>query len=1601
MQKIHWVRCRINLIIIITIMTTLISGWLVRAGGAAIGQGGAIWEDVPPPVAGARQADGLPGRRQLRLNRLALARLLEQAPQEAYRGADDRRVELPLPMPDGSTLQFRLEESPIMEPALAARYPEIRTYTGQSIDDPAVMMRCDLTPDGFHATVLQADRTISIHPVSDVVTGVAKDVPGDRYVSYQGSSAIDGMEMPVCDLRAAPPAAAGAGAIDGDHLRQWEVSSPGYQVGGTLRTFRLAMATTWEYANTFGGGTNAGTVASMVTWLNAVNAIYEREVAVRLQLIDAPSIIYSAERGFTSTSDPFTNGNSGTMLSQLGPVMATAGTSNFDVGHVLGTGGSGVAYLGVVCREATVTGGPVKGLGVTNIGGSLGNSGGVYILTHELGHQFGAYHTFNGTLGNCGGSNRTGNSAFEPGSGMTVMSYAGGCGTDNIVNATDRNLRFHVGSLRQILGHLEAGGRCFKATTISNGAPAVDAGPDYTIPRATPFELRATGSDPDAADAGNLTYVWEQTDVGLNFSNPPYTDSGDPDMTTRPIFRSYAPVAAPNRVFPGLNYILNYANTPPETISGLRTAESLPAVGRVLNFGVAVRDNRSGGGGMAEDGVRLTVAAGAGPFRVTAPNSALTWAGGSVQTVTWLVSNTNLDPINCTQVRISLSTDGGQTFPVILSPATANDGNETIVVPAAIATTQARIKVEAVGNIFFDISDAGFTITSSGTVSLPTITTFALSPAAPQASAPFGGTVTGTNLVTGATQVWFCVDGTATCTAAPASAINVTSPTSLTMSGITLGAGIWQLYLQTPAGASNRSTTFTVQPGAATAPTVSGFTWNPSPPVAGQSFNGTISGANFIAGQTRLFFCASGAASCKELESTSLSYVSSSALNVTTASLTAGGWQLYVQTPAGPSNRSAVFTVEDPATPVPVISSYSWIPTPPVANEPFSGSISGSNFAAGATQVWFCAPESLTCTAAPTNSILVTSPSRLTLTNVSLPGGSWQFYLQTAAGNSARSTIFTVEAPEVTAPTITGFTWDPAVPLAGRPFTGTITGTNFVAAATRVYFCQNGRPFCQQHSIRNVTVADRTRLTLTNIILSTGAWQFYIVSAGGASSRSASFRVETTVTGVPTISGYVFNPVAPAPGTSFNGTINGANFVAGGTRLFFCLNGTEICQEVPFGAISVPTTSILIFEQFSLPAGAWQLYLSTSAGASPRSTTFTIQSEESGPPQITSHVRNPATPLAGEPFTLTVNGERFVRGATEVYICQLGTAICTRLAAGQITVAGPTSLTATGVILPAGNWQVYVQTAAGFSPRSTSFTVQNPPTPAPTITSYTLNPVAPAASQPFAAVITGTGFVVGATEVEVCVSGNPTCRPLPAASVTVTGATTLNLVNVSLGSGAWQFLVRTAAGISGRSTPLVIAPGLDLPAVTGYLWNPVTPEPSRPFTGTITGRNFTPGAEIFFCLEASANCVQPPAPSVTVVDSGRIDLTGISLASGKWQFFVRTAAGDSDRATTFEVNVRAGSHPTLTGYVLKPTVPRANVAFTGTINGANFEAAGTRVFFCQSGTSNCYLQPAANVTVLSGGSLAIVNVKLSRGSWQIYLQTSIARTDRSRPFLVM
>ncbi|MEO6456399.1 MAG: reprolysin-like metallopeptidase [Ginsengibacter sp.] len=620
---------------------------------------------------------------------------LNSAPVESLPNLENG-LEISLPYPDNSFKKFRISETKIMEDALASQFPEIKTYVGQGIDDPTASVRIDCTTQGFHAYVSSSAGSLFIDP--------SQRANNNLYITYFSKDYINPAKQKLnCKF-------------DELSKRNADISSilaplSGTCIGSQLRTYRVAISCTGEYAKAVcppGSITVANTMSAIVTTINRVNGVYQTELDIKLVLVGANALIVYTD----STTDPYTgNNDASTLIDQSqSTITSVIGSSAFDIGHTFSTGAGGLASLAVVCNNGN------KAKGVTGLLSPVGDPYDIDYVAHEMGHQFGATHTFEGKMNNCSDVGaRAKTTAYEPGSGTTIMGYAGICGSDNIQLNSDPY--FHSISFDQIVAYTTTGnGNTCPVITSTGNTPPVVIMPvsGMKIPKGTPFTLTGSATD---INGDALTYSWEEWDLS-NSTNGSAWNSGA-NSTVAPLFKARIPKTSGSRTFPDIAVILaNYPPNPDTTMGGLK-GETLSQVARDIKFRLTVRDNRANGGGVATGGDGCSssapfkvVVTNDGPFTITAPNTVVNWLGGTTQTVTWNVANTNnVAGINAQNVDILMSTDGGHTYPATIVSNTLNNGTTSIIVPNITTTNTVRFMVKASGSIFFDISDVNFTIT--------------------------------------------------------------------------------------------------------------------------------------------------------------------------------------------------------------------------------------------------------------------------------------------------------------------------------------------------------------------------------------------------------------------------------------------------------------------------------------------------------------------------------------------------------------------------------------------------------------------------------------------------------------------------------------------------------------------------------------------------------------------------------------------------------------------------------------------------------------------------------------------------------------------------
>lgn len=616
---------------------------------------------------------------------------------------DKRGVIIALPNADGKLERFEMFEASNFDAELQAQYPNIRAYAGLGIDDKTAQVRLSFGVNSLQTMTFRADKaTEFMEPYNNDATIFAiysrKNV--NKRTPFTCSTVHE--QNLVEDL--------------GKSINNVALSSD-----PNLRTFRLALSCVGEYSNYFGASSSAQSALVLTAFNNTmtrVNGVNNRDFAIHMNIVAASTnVIY-----YNPATDPYSDAATGsagawnaelqnTLSSELtGPATSlAANNAAYDIGHLFGASGGGgnAGCIGCICVDDTSsTADKNKGSGFTSPGDNIpsGDTFDIDYVAHEMGHQLGGNHTFSH-------SNEDNAVNYEPGSGSTIMAYAGITSKDVQNNSDDY---FHAGSIAQVQANM-ATKTCDVETALSHGVPVVNGGGNFTIPKSTPFTL--TGSATDTG-GGSLTYCWEQYDDAAGAGNlcsiSNLNPTGDNDCvpidtkTAGPVFRSYQPTTSPSRTFPRLQSILNGSVS---TTGSEIAVEFLPSVARTLNFRLTARDNSVvGGGGLTNFANAVVTVANKDALAVTFPATAnvSVFPIASTQTVTWsgtTSATTGHQTIaGATNVDILFSNDGGLTFPYTLLAGTPNDGSQSVTLPAGVSGADCRFKVKASSNIFFNIS---------------------------------------------------------------------------------------------------------------------------------------------------------------------------------------------------------------------------------------------------------------------------------------------------------------------------------------------------------------------------------------------------------------------------------------------------------------------------------------------------------------------------------------------------------------------------------------------------------------------------------------------------------------------------------------------------------------------------------------------------------------------------------------------------------------------------------------------------------------------------------------------------------------------------------
>jgi hypothetical protein len=628
------------------------------------------------------------------LNRERIGTILRSAPREFTEQAEHESTEVTVPFPDGKFERFRVEASPVIEKPLESKGFETRTYKGVGIDDPSATIRFEEAFDGFHAMVRSSKGVFYIDPsTKDSQRGAQ-----GTYLSYFASARRRPARRLHCEVSSERAKRNQASLLQKKQGSRTTAESLAPEPAG-LRTYNLAVAVNSYYvAAVYDGSLTVSAfdqaAAAVTRTVNRINGIYESELGIRLNLVpDEAKLIYTDPR-----RDPYRGVNAdaqGSLAANQANLDKVIGKDHYDIGHLFTTQTAGLASVGSVCNA------DYKGQGVTGIDAPTGDDFDVDYVSHEIGHQFGANHTFNAISKSCKG-NRYAETAYEPGSGSTIMAYAGKgiCDPESLQDHSDAY--FHLASLLEIEGFINdsnpgGGASCGTSAPLSFGRPSISAEGSYIVPKGTPFMLTAVLKK----DPSNPTMInWEEFDLGD--TAPPDDESGSPSVP-RPLFRSRPPENEGFRFFPDFESLIHTSGSP-------TLGEALPMLDRTMKFRVTGRNNH-GSFSYAETPVKIDVSS--GPFKIVSVSGGISWSHGSIHKIQWDVANTGRDPVRCAKVSILLAIDEDPSKLYPLAEGILNSGSYNLTVPADVPVTdRGFLIVKADQNIFLAVYSSPLQITA-------------------------------------------------------------------------------------------------------------------------------------------------------------------------------------------------------------------------------------------------------------------------------------------------------------------------------------------------------------------------------------------------------------------------------------------------------------------------------------------------------------------------------------------------------------------------------------------------------------------------------------------------------------------------------------------------------------------------------------------------------------------------------------------------------------------------------------------------------------------------------------------------------------------------
>ena len=458
-----------------------------------------------------------------------------------------------------------------------------------------------------------------------------------------------------------------------------QTSTPRIANTPTLRVYRLAMYITY---NAFSRTFKKDIQKVKQFWKDTeafLNKVYMRDIGVKFELVDDERLITtepSEEKFKISHNSSYVVGLSTQVINDL------IGEENYDIGISISyTSSRGIRGLAIIDGGYRASD---KGAAVATPTKD--------VIAHEIGHLFGARHTFSGSVSDPA-SEKT-----EYDRGQSIMSHG-----------VEREF-FSLSSIQRIREKLlQAPYK--RGITFASNPPKIDATKikkAYTIPKDTYFQFHIPATDPDSSQ---LLYMVQQRDVrlGEEVSIAQYAIVKPSEREPVTFSRVYSLKTG--------NEIAN--SWTPHQQAGtftfwLGVSDALPEQNEdyIVQYDLAE--------------TKVTVKEGI-PFQVTTQTIGKNYKVGDKLSLTWSVDN---DIFKATKVRILLSDDLGKTFKYTLAENIDNNGSYELTLPnlsigkilygeTSLKVPAGVIKIEVIDGIAFAMTNynpkngGGFTIQGS------------------------------------------------------------------------------------------------------------------------------------------------------------------------------------------------------------------------------------------------------------------------------------------------------------------------------------------------------------------------------------------------------------------------------------------------------------------------------------------------------------------------------------------------------------------------------------------------------------------------------------------------------------------------------------------------------------------------------------------------------------------------------------------------------------------------------------------------------------------------------------------------------------------------